>query len=118
MKDCLFCKIIKGELPSSTIYEDDLIKVIMNINPSTNGHLLILPKEHYVNIMDIKPEVVSGDHSLVYDQIPLDFSELDAAKFLATCSKSMESQGREAFTQDEVRDFFEYRRSQKNSGQK
>lgn len=62
--------------------------------------------------------IVSGDHSLVYDQIPLDFSELDAAKFLATCSKSMESQGREAFTQDEVRDFFEYRRSQKKSGQK
>ena len=62
MKDCLFCKIIKGELPSSTIYEDDLIKVIMNINPSTNGHLLILPKEHYVNIMDIKPEIVS--HSI------------------------------------------------------
>ena len=62
MNDCIFCKIIKGELPSSTIYEDDLIKVIMNINPSTNGHLLILPKEHYVNIMDIKPEIVS--HSI------------------------------------------------------
>ena len=54
MEDCIFCKIIKGELPSKVIYEDELIKVIMNINPSTNGHLLVLPKEHYVNIMDIK----------------------------------------------------------------
>ena len=37
MKDCIFCKIIEGTLPSKTIYEDNLIKVIMNINPSTNS---------------------------------------------------------------------------------
>lgn len=58
MKDCIFCKIIKGEIPSRTIYEDDLIKVIMNINPSTNGHLLIIPKEHMENINDTKEEII------------------------------------------------------------
>ena len=58
MKDCIFCKIIAGELPSKTIYEDDLIKIIMNINPSTNGHLLVLPKKHYLNIMDIDDDVL------------------------------------------------------------
>ena len=62
MNDCIFCKIINGELPSKTVYEDNLIKVIMNINPNTNGHLLVLPKEHYINIMDIPDEVVT--HSL------------------------------------------------------
>ena len=55
--DCLFCKIINNELPSSTVYEDNLIKIIMNINPNTNGHLLILPKKHYVNILDIDEEI-------------------------------------------------------------
>ena len=58
MNDCIFCKIIKGELPSKTVYEDDLIKVIMNINPATDGHLLVLPKEHYTNIMDINDQVL------------------------------------------------------------
>ena len=67
MNDCIFCKIIKGELPSKTIYEDELIKVIMNINPSTDGHLLILPKEHYVNIMDIKEEVINHSFKVIRD---------------------------------------------------
>ena len=62
MNGCIFCKIINGELPSKTVYEDEIIKVIMNINPNTNGHLLVLPKEHFVNIMDIKDEVIT--HSL------------------------------------------------------
>lgn len=62
MENCIFCNIIKGEIPSKTVYEDDQIKVIMNINPNTNGHLLILPKTHYTNIMDIDDKVVT--HSL------------------------------------------------------
>ncbi len=67
MNDCIFCKIIKGELPSKTVYEDNLIKVIMNINPSTDGHLLILPKEHYVNIMDIKEEIITHSFQIIRD---------------------------------------------------
>lgn len=62
MKDCIFCKIIEGEIPSRTVYEDEIIKVIMNINPATNGHLLVIPKEHMVDIRDTKEEVIM--HSL------------------------------------------------------
>ena len=47
--DCLFCKIIKGDIPSYTIYEDDVVKVFLDINPDSNGHVLIIPKEHTYN---------------------------------------------------------------------
>ncbi len=67
--DCLFCKIINNELPSSTVYEDNLIKIIMNINPNTNGHLLILPKKHYVNILDIDEEIITHSLRVVREKI-------------------------------------------------
>ena len=69
MEDCIFCKIIKGELPSRTIYEDDLIKIIMNIKPSTDGHLLVLPKEHMVTINDTTNEVINHSVDIIRDKI-------------------------------------------------
>lgn len=56
MDNCLFCKIIRGEIPSYTIYEDEIAKAFMDINPVTNGHSLIIPKKHYENIYDIEPD--------------------------------------------------------------
>ena len=53
MDNCIFCKIIKGDIPSYTIYEDDIVKVFLDINPDTIGHMLIIPKNHYTNIDDI-----------------------------------------------------------------
>ncbi len=59
-EDCIFCKIIAGEIPSFTIYEDDEFKVIMDIAPASNGHALVLPKNHFENIYDIEPEVLGN----------------------------------------------------------
>lgn len=55
--NCIFCKIIAGEIPSNTIYEDDEFKVILDVNPATKGHALILPKEHYADLFEIDEEV-------------------------------------------------------------
>ena len=52
-QDCIFCRIISVEIPSTTIYENSKFKVIMDIAPANKGHVLILPKEHYDNIYDI-----------------------------------------------------------------
>ncbi len=49
----IFCKIAKGEIPSYTIYEDDIVKVFLDANPKHNGHSLIIPKKHYLDIIDI-----------------------------------------------------------------
>ena len=56
--DCIFCKIIKGEIPSYTVYEDDVVKVFLDVNPSSNGHMLIVPKEHTVDLDTIEENVL------------------------------------------------------------
>lgn len=53
MDDCLFCKIIKGDIPSYKVYEDNDVLVFLDINPSTNGDSLIIPKKHFTTIEDI-----------------------------------------------------------------
>lgn len=57
--DCLFCKIIDGSIPSRTIYEDELVKVFLDISPNTNGHSLIVPKKHVVTVEDIDDNLAS-----------------------------------------------------------
>ena len=56
--DCLFCKIVKGEVPSFKLYEDDKVIVIMDAYPNVDGHTLIIPKEHYDSLMDIPDDLV------------------------------------------------------------
>lgn len=69
MKDCIFCKIINDEIPSRTIYEDEIIKVIMNINPVTDGHLLLMPKKHLININEIDSDFISHSHKIIKDKL-------------------------------------------------
>ena len=69
MNDCIFCKIIKGDIPSRTVYEDKQIKIIMNINPNTNGHLLVLPKEHVTNLMDTPNKLITHSLDVVRNKI-------------------------------------------------
>lgn len=51
-ENCIFCKIANGEIPSSTVYEDDDFRVILDLGPASKGHALILPKEHYKDICE------------------------------------------------------------------
>jgi len=51
--DCIFCKIIEGKIPSYTIFEDEIVKVFLDIHPLTNGHCLIIPKKHYLDLDEI-----------------------------------------------------------------
>jgi len=54
----IFCKIINGEIPSYTIYEDEMVKVFLDVNPSHNGHCLVVPVKHYKDIYDIPTDTL------------------------------------------------------------
>ena len=61
MKDenCIFCKILAGEIPSTAVYEDDDFKAILDVNPAARGHVIILPKNHAANIYELPDENAS-----------------------------------------------------------
>jgi histidine triad (HIT) family protein len=54
--DCLFSKIVAGEVPSTRVHEDDRTIAFMDINPATRGHLLVIPREHATDVRDIPAE--------------------------------------------------------------
>lgn len=53
MSSCIFCKIIESEIPSTKVYEDDLVVAFMDVNPLTDGHCLVVTKEHGETLFDI-----------------------------------------------------------------
>lgn len=55
-EDCIFCKIAAGEIPAATLYEDEDFRVILDLGPASRGHALILPKEHYADLSEIREE--------------------------------------------------------------
>ena len=61
MKDdnCIFCKIANGEIPSATVYEDDDFRAILDLGPASNGHTLILPKNHYKDLCEADEAVMA-----------------------------------------------------------
>ena len=56
--NCIFCKIINGEIPSYKIYEDEVVFAFLDINPDSNGHTLIIPKKHYLDLTEIDNEIL------------------------------------------------------------
>ncbi|MGN1001032.1 MAG: HIT family protein [Bacilli bacterium] len=70
MNECLFCKIIKGDIPSYTIFEDEFVKVFLDINPSTNGDCLVVPKKHFTNITDIDLETLNHINEVAKNLYP------------------------------------------------
>lgn len=66
MDDCIFCKIIAGEIPSAKIYEDDQVLAFLDISQATPGHSLVIPKEHVRNMLDMSPETAAS----LFSRIP------------------------------------------------
>lgn len=69
MEDCIFCKIVNNEIKSHTIYEDELVKVFLDANPETNGHMLIIPKKHYQNILDLDGKIIPHAVKIIKEKL-------------------------------------------------
>ena len=54
--DCLFCKIVAGDIPATRVYEDERTIAFMDINPGSRGHLLVIPRAHAKDLLEIGPE--------------------------------------------------------------
>lgn len=63
MNDCIFCKIVRGEIPSFKVYENDKVFAFADINPITQGHTLIIPKNHAENIWEISEDDLMAIHT-------------------------------------------------------
>ena len=59
MDSCIFCKIAAGEIPSSTLYEDEDFRVILDIAPAAKGHAILLPKKHMSNLLEADEETLA-----------------------------------------------------------
>ena len=66
MEDCIFCKIIDGEIPSYTVYEDDVVKAFLDISQNTPGHTLVVPKKHVKDIFEYDSELAAA----VFSRLP------------------------------------------------
>ncbi|MDP6381407.1 MAG: HIT family protein, partial [Phycisphaerae bacterium] len=76
-RDCIFCRIADGELPSTKIFENDRMLCFMDISPIAEGHVLLIPKEHYKTITDMPAELVGE----MFSQVPrLGRAVMDATK--------------------------------------
>ncbi len=53
---CIFCKIANGDIPAATVYEDEQFRVILDLGPASKGHALILPKNHFADLLDLDEE--------------------------------------------------------------
>lgn len=78
--NCIFCKIVNGDIPSYTLYEDDIVRVFLDVNPQVNGHILIIPKKHYIDILDIEEDVLK----YIYKEIAPKMYDLLKSKLHAT----------------------------------
>lgn len=65
MEDCIFCKIVRGEIPSNKVYEDEQVLAFYDIEPQAPVHILLVPKQHFTSVMDVDSETFGYMQTIV-----------------------------------------------------
>lgn len=86
--DCLFCKIIAGEIPCSKVYEDDKVFAFRDINPQAPVHVLLVPKKHMANILECDGETISALLEAVKKVAEMENVAADGFRILSNCGKN------------------------------
>ena len=90
MEDCIFCKIIKGEIPSDKVYEDEDVLAFKDINPATPIHILVIPKKHIESLLKLQEEdyeLVKKIHKVI-NKIAKDLNiEQEGFRVIVNCGK-------------------------------
>lgn len=60
MDGCVFCKVVAGEIPAAKVYEDDAVVAFLDVGPISDGHTLVIPKQHCTKVHECEPEVLSA----------------------------------------------------------
>lgn len=80
MEDCIFCKIVRGEIPSHKVYEDETYLAFMDVFPRVKGHVLVIPKKHYRWVYDVP---VFGEYFEKAKQIGLKIQQTVGADYIS-----------------------------------
>ena len=82
--DCLFCKIIKGEIPCYKIYEDEKVLAFLDIHPNSNGHTLIIPKKHFTDFTELDNDILCHINIVAKEIVNLLIEKLNCTGFALT----------------------------------
>ena len=86
--DCLFCKIIAGDIPSSKVYEDEKVFAFRDINPQAPVHVLLVPKKHMSNILECDGETAAALVNAIAKVAELEGVEKDGFRIVSNCGKN------------------------------
>ena len=86
MNDCIFCKIINGDIPSKKVYEDENVFAFMDINPKVNGHTLLIPKKHISDFNELSSDDLNNLFSVAKKLTPVLMKAVDAKAFTIGCN--------------------------------
>lgn len=91
-ENCIFCKIVSGEIPSTKVYEDDNFICILDSNPRAEGHTLIIPKQHFENLLDL-PVTLGNEMLEAIKKISADLINQGKAEGFNVLSNNLEAAG-------------------------
>ena len=90
MEDCIFCKIINGEIPSEKVYEDEEILAFKDINPAAPVHILVIPKKHIKSLLEVNEEdskIIAKIYEVINKIVKDMKMEEDGFRVIVNCGK-------------------------------